>query len=54
VGVEMNSGGHQFRLFVGNTTYSSNIDQLSRNTKSIAQGNFAIGFTINRSTFLKN
>jgi len=54
VGVEMNSGGHQFRLFVGNTTYSSNIDQLTRNTKSIAQGNFAIGFTINRSTFLKN
>ena len=51
VGVELNSGGHQFRLFVGNTTYSSCIDQLSRNSKSIANGNFAIGFTINRSMF---
>jgi hypothetical protein len=52
VGVEINSGGHQFRFFVGNTVYGSNIDQLSRNTKSIADGNFALGFTINRSTFL--
>jgi hypothetical protein len=51
VGVELNSGGHQFRLFVGNTTFSSNVDQLSRNTKSIADGNFALGFTINRSMF---
>ncbi|MEN9697793.1 MAG: hypothetical protein RLZ56_1214 [Bacteroidota bacterium] len=52
VGVEINSGGHQFRFFVGNTTASSNIDQLTRNTKSIADGNFALGFTINRSMFL--
>jgi hypothetical protein len=52
VGVELNSGGHQFRFFVGNTTAGSNIDQLTRNTKSIADGNFALGFTINRSMFL--
>jgi hypothetical protein len=52
VGVEVNSGGHQFRFFVGNTTFGSNIDQLSRNSMSIANGSFALGFTINRSTFL--
>lgn len=48
-GIEINSGGHQFRLFVGNTTYSSNIDQLSRNTMNFANGSLALGFTINRS-----
>jgi hypothetical protein len=52
VGVELNSGGHQFRFFVGNTSFSSNIDQLSRNSMGIANGSFAFGFTINRSTFL--
>jgi hypothetical protein len=52
VGVEINSGGHQFRFFVGNTTYSSNIDQLSRNSMNIANGSMALGFTINRSTFI--
>jgi len=49
VGVEINSGGHQFRFFVGNTTFSSNIDQLSRNSMNVANGSVALGFTINRS-----
>ncbi len=49
VGVEINSGGHQFRFFIGNTTFSSNIDQLSRNSMNIANGSVALGFTINRS-----
>ena len=52
VGIELNSGGHQFRFFVGNTTFSSNIDQLSRNSMNVANGSLALGFTINRSTFL--
>ena len=52
IGVELNSGGHQFRFFVGNTTFSSNVDQLSRNSMNIANGSLAFGFTINRSTFL--
>jgi hypothetical protein len=49
LGVEINSGGHQFRFFVGNTTFSSNIDQLSRNSMNVANGSVALGFTINRS-----
>ena len=49
LGVEINSGGHQFRFFVGNTTFSSNIDQLSRNSMNVANGSLALGFTINRS-----
>jgi hypothetical protein len=52
VGIELNSGGHQFRFFVGNTTFSSNIDQLSRNSMNVANGSLAFGFTINRSTFI--
>ena len=49
VGIEINTGGHLFQFYVGNTTDASLIDQLSRNTSSIKEGNFALGFTINRS-----
>lgn len=48
-GIEVNTGGHLFQFYVGNTISSSNIDQLARNTSSIKDGNFAFGFTINRS-----
>ena len=53
VGIEMNTGGHLFQFWVGNTMHSSNIDQLARNTGYIKDGNFAFGFTINRSMDLK-
>ena len=49
VGVEMNTGGHLFQFYIGSTTDASNIDQLSRNNSKIKDGNFALGFTINRS-----
>lgn len=49
LGVEINTGGHLFQFYVGSTTASSQLDQLSRNTSSIKDGNFALGFTINRS-----
>ncbi len=49
VGIEINSGSHLFQFYVSNTVDASNIDQLARNTSSIKDGNFAIGFTINRS-----
>jgi len=52
-GIEMNTGGHLFQFFIGTTTDASNIDQLARNTSSIKDGNFAFGFTINRSLSLK-
>ena len=52
-GIEINTGGHQFQFFVGSTTDASNIEQLARNNSSIKDGNFAFGFTINRSLTLK-
>jgi hypothetical protein len=48
-GIEINTGGHLFQFYVGNSTDASNIDHLARNTSSIKDGNFAFGFTINRS-----
>ncbi|MBS1512716.1 MAG: hypothetical protein JST86_17870 [Bacteroidetes bacterium] len=52
-GIEINTGGHLFQFFVGSTTSASNVDQLAKNTSSIKDGNFAFGFTINRSLSLK-
>ena len=53
MGIEINTGGHLFQFYIGNTMNSSNIDQLARNTGYIKDGNFAFGFTINRSMDLK-
>ena len=53
LGLEINTGGHQFQFYVGNTIHSSAIDQLARNTGYIKDGNFAFGFTINRTMNLK-
>ncbi len=52
IGMEVNSGGHIFQFFIGNTTVSSNIEQLSRNTNSFALKNFALGFRLNRGFYL--
>ncbi len=51
LGMEFNTGGHLFQFYIGNTTHSSNIDQLSRNTSKPFE-NLAFGFTINRSMSL--
>jgi Membrane bound beta barrel domain (DUF5777) len=48
-GIEINTGGHLFQFYIGSTTDASNLDQLTRNNSSIKDGNFALGFTINRS-----
>lgn len=53
VGLEINTGGHLFQFFVGNTVDGSNIDHLARNISNIKDGKFALGFTINRSLSLK-
>ncbi len=53
LGMEFNTGGHLFQFYIGNTSNSSNIDQLARNTSSIKLSNMALGFTINRSMSLK-
>lgn len=52
-GLEINTGGHLFQFFVGNTVDGSNIDHLARNNSWIKDGKFAMGFTINRSLSLK-
>lgn len=48
-GIEINTGAHLFQFYIGSTNEASLIDQLSRNNSSIKDGNFAMGFTINRS-----
>lgn len=53
LGWEINTGGHQFQLYISNTIASSPIDQLARNTSKIGDGKFALGFTINRGFNLK-
>jgi len=53
LGLEINTGGHLFQFYVGNTVHSSNIDQLAKNTGYIKDGNFAFGFTINRTMDLR-
>lgn len=52
-GIEINTGGHLFQFYIGNTTDASAIDQLARNNSKIKDGQFAMGFTINRSLSLK-
>jgi len=52
-GIEINTGGHLFQFYIGSTTDASLLDQLARNNSSIKDGNFAFGFTINRSLSLK-
>ncbi len=53
VGIEFNTGGHLFQFYIGNTSNSSNIDQLARNSGALDFNNLAFGFTINRSMSLK-
>lgn len=53
IGYEINTGGHQFQFYLGNTSFSSAIDQLARNTTSMKLGNMSLGFTLNRSLNLK-
>jgi len=52
-GIEINTGAHLFQFYIGSTTDASNIDHFARNNSKIKDGNFAFGFTINRSLNLK-
>lgn len=60
LGLELNTGGHLFQFFIGNTIQSSLVDQLARNPmrpddsyKKFNFSNVSFGFTINRSMSLK-
>lgn len=48
IGLEMNTGGHVFEFFIGNTMNSSAVDQLTKNASAIKDGQFALGFHLNR------
>jgi hypothetical protein len=52
-GIEINTGNHLFQFYIGSTTDASAIDQLTRNTSRIGDGNLAFGFTINRTMGFK-
>jgi hypothetical protein len=59
-GIEINTGGHLFQFYIGNTIEATNINQLARNETWLfrnstlnKEGKFALGFTINRSLSLK-
>ncbi len=54
VGLELNTGGHVFEFFLSNTTASSAIDQLAKNTSAIKDGQFAFGFHLNRAFQVKH
>jgi hypothetical protein len=53
LGIEVNTGGHQFQLYVSNTINSTPIDQLAKNSSPMKDGKFALGFTINRGFNVK-
>lgn len=60
LGLELNTGGHLFQFYVGNTVQSSAIEQLARNPQRpdasyslFNLSNVAFGFTINRVMSLK-
>ena len=52
IGIEFNTGGHVFQFYIGNTTSASNIEQLTRNTSKMKDGQFALGFRLNRGFFV--
>lgn len=56
LGYEITTGNHVFEFFIGNTTNSSVIDQLARNTSSLKlkDGQFALGFHLNRAFTIAN
>lgn len=54
LGLEFNTGNHVFQFFIGSTNFASNIDQLSRNTNSLKDWQFALGFNLNRYFTIKD
>jgi hypothetical protein len=53
LGFDWDTGGHVFQFFFSNSYYSSNIFQLSTNTKKDNFGQWCMGFNLNRSYAMK-
>lgn len=53
-GYDWDTGGHIFQFFVSNSSYASNIAQMSVNTKKDGFGQWCLGFNLNRSYSVKH
>jgi hypothetical protein len=54
LGYDWDTGGHIFQFFFSNSTFASNIPQLTVNPKKDNFGQWCIGFNLNRSYALKH
>lgn len=53
LGWDWDTGGHIFQFFVTNSTYATNINQMSVNSKKTRLGQISLGFNLNRSYAVK-
>ncbi|HLO82020.1 MAG TPA: DUF5777 family beta-barrel protein [Chitinophagaceae bacterium] len=54
LGYDWDTGGHIFQFFLTNSSYASNIQQLSVNTVKDNFGQWSLGFNLNRSYAIKH
>jgi hypothetical protein len=54
VGYDWDTGGHIFQFFFSNSTYASNLWQLSQNPVKTSFGQWNLGFNLNRSYTIKH
>jgi hypothetical protein len=54
LGYDWDTGGHIFQFFLTNSSYASNIQQLSVNTVKDNLGQWSLGFNLNRSYAIKH
>jgi hypothetical protein len=53
IGYDWDTGGHIFQFFVTNSSFASNITQLTSNTRKDGFGQWSLGFNLNRSYSVK-
>lgn len=53
LGYDWDTGGHIFQFFISNSSYASNLFQLSTNTVKDNLGQWSLGFNLNRSYSMK-
>jgi hypothetical protein len=53
LGYDWDTGGHVFQFFVTNSSFASNIPQLTVNSEKDNFGQWSIGFNLNRSYSMK-
>lgn len=54
LGWDWDTGGHIFQFFVSNSSYASNVAQMSVNPKRDGFGQWSLGFNLNRSYSVKH